>query len=280
MTRDQGIRFLLEECLFDPPITAGDAERIWRKYRKRAEALPERKIVAPARLRLSPAEQRHAEKFLAYWRSLGPDSIDVVKIDLSKTVIGQFYVVREVADSHIGRVQGNSWLHECLPTSQPPPMNITTSVKMDAQNTSAVVHLPHSECGLFPVRTQELYGFAVQQFQRDVRVIDAGDRMVLKAGYHRAFARALRQLARGAVPTALVAVERHDRNATAHPSRRGRRKTAEDADFYALGSRPAFFADFFADGLFLEVNLRQKRYELQIESKIVIVYGENPGSRP
>ncbi len=75
-----------------------------RKYRKRVEALLERKILAPARLRLPPAEREHAEKFLAYWRSLGPPvSTDVVKIDLSKTVIGQFCVVSEVADSYSAR---------------------------------------------------------------------------------------------------------------------------------------------------------------------------------
>ncbi|HEY6249432.1 MAG TPA: hypothetical protein VI685_05700, partial [Candidatus Angelobacter sp.] len=119
MARDQATEFLLQECFFDPPITARGAQRIWQKYRKRVEALPERKILAPARLRLSPAEREHAEKFLTYWRSLGPPvSTEVVKIDLFKTVIGQFCVVTKVADSYSARVQGNSWLHDCLPTSQ------------------------------------------------------------------------------------------------------------------------------------------------------------------
>jgi len=280
MARGQAIQFLLEECAFAPPITARDAERTWRKYRKRVEALPHRKIETPERLRLSAAEQEHAEKFLAYWRSLAPPVFtDVVKIDLSKTAIGQFCVVSEVADSYIARVQGNSWLHECLPTSQPPPMDITVSVKMEAQNTTAVVQVPHGECALFPVRTRELYGFAVQQFQRDIRVIDAGDRLILKAGYHRAFARALRTIPRGAAPTALVALERHNRDATVKPAQRVSPKTGGDSDFFPLGNRPAFFSDFFADGLFMEVNLRQKRFELQIESKIITLY-DHPASRP
>jgi hypothetical protein len=281
MARDQATQFLLQECLFDRPITAREARRIWQKYRKRVEALPERKILAPARLRLSPAEREHAEKFLAYWRSLGPPvSTDVIKIDLSKTVIDQFCVVSEVADSYSARVQSSSWLHDCLPTSQPPPMDITISTKMNGQNTSAVVQVPHGECALFPVRTQQLFGFAVQQFQRDVRVIDAGDRLILKAGYHRAFARALRTVPKGAAPTALVALERHNPDAHASEDRPARHKSAGDADFFPLGSRPAFFSDFFADGLFMEVTLRQKRYELQVESRIITRYGENPVSRP
>jgi hypothetical protein len=280
MARDQATEFLLQECILDPPITAREAHGIWQKYRKRVEALPKRKIVAPARHRLSTAEREHAEKFLAYWRSLGPPvSTEVVKIDLFKTVIGQFCVVDHVANSYSARVQSNSWLHDCLPTSQPPPMDISISTKMNGQNTSAVVHVPHGECALFPVRTQQLFGFAVQQFQRDLRVIDAGDRFILKAGYHRAFAHALRAVRKGSAPTALVALERHDGAAHTKEDRPARGQNG-DADFFPLGNRPAFFSDFFADGLFMQVTLRQKRFELQIESRIVTRYDENAESQP
>jgi hypothetical protein len=280
MARDQACQFLLQDCFFDPPITAGEANRIWQKYRQRVKALPSRKILAPARLRLSPAEREHAEKFLAYWRSLGPPvSTEVVKIDLLKTVIGQFCVVNEVANSYGARVKSDSWLNDCLPTSQPAPMDISISTRMNGQSTSAVVQVPHGECALFPMRTQQLFGFAVQQFQRDVRVIDAGDRLILKAGYHRAFARSLRTARKGAASTALVALERHDREAHANGDRPARGRKG-DADFFPLGSRPAFFSDFFADGLFMEVTLRQKRFELQIESRIVTRYDENSESRP
>jgi hypothetical protein len=62
--------------------------------------------------------------------------------------------------------------------------------------------------------------------------------------------------------------------------RPARRKSAGDTDFFPLASRPAFFSDFFADGLFMEVTLRQKRFELQIESRIITRYGENAASRP
>jgi hypothetical protein len=280
MARDQASQFLLQECFSDPPITAGEARRIWQKYRKRVEALPERNILAPARLRLSPAEREHAEKFLAYWRSLGPPvSTDVVKIDLLKTVIGQYCVVDDVANSYSARVQSNSWLHDCLPTSQPPPMDISISTRMNGQNTSVVVQVPHGECALFPVRTQQLFGFAVQQFQRDVRVIDAGDRLILKAGYHRAFARALRAIRKGSAPTAVVALERRDGDVHTKEDRPARRPHG-DAEFFPLGSRPAFFSDFFADGLFMDVTLRPKNYELQIESRIVTRYDENVETRP
>jgi hypothetical protein len=269
MSRDQGIHVLINDCLFEPQLTARDAERIWRKYRRRTEALGERRIVAPERLPLSPAERRHADDFLAYWRSLGPPvATDVIKIDLSKTVIRQFCVVTEIADSYVHRIQGQSWLEECLPTSQPTPMEIKVSFNTLGAKTSAVVQVPHDECALFPVRTHGLFGFAVQQYQRDVRVVDMGDRLILKAGYHRAYALIATTLARAVVPSAVVAVERNKAGLTVTPRGAAARKS-DDADFLPSGRRVAFFSDFFTEGLFLNVRLRRKRFELQIESKCV-----------
>jgi hypothetical protein len=42
-----------------------------------------------------------------------------------------------------------------------------------------------------------------------------------------------------------------------------------DADFGPLGRKAARLGDFFAEGLFMNVDLRKKRYQLQVHSNWV-----------
>src|SRR5712691_9659377 len=91
MSRDQAINFLLNDCVFDPPIDAAAAERIWREYRDRAEAIPERQPIMPARLPLNHNERVHAKQFMRFLNTRGShDIIDTIKIDLSQLAVHQY----------------------------------------------------------------------------------------------------------------------------------------------------------------------------------------------
>src|SRR5437660_10864421 len=92
MDKDVAVRYLTPNCMFDPPITAEEAEAIWRPYRDHCEALPEREALAPARLPLSHEERQHATQFMAALSRMGPHNIqEIVKVDLSRVVVHQLY---------------------------------------------------------------------------------------------------------------------------------------------------------------------------------------------
>lgn len=82
MDRDRAINFLRNDCVFDPQFTEQEAETLWMEYRARAEALPEREALAPQPTNLTPAEQAHANRFLAFLQQVGVTEIQrVVKVD-------------------------------------------------------------------------------------------------------------------------------------------------------------------------------------------------------
>src|SRR5947209_627686 len=155
MPRQQATSFLLNDCVFDPPIQAAEAERLWEDYRARVEALPQRNYSQPSRLPLTPEEQRHARRFRDFLRTLGPTVVyDVIKIDLRQTVVHQLYVVTERADSYVNRVRSSTgWLQECLPTVARSPAQIRTTVNVSGMNSTAVVELPHAEFIFLPDQT-------------------------------------------------------------------------------------------------------------------------------
>jgi hypothetical protein len=268
MSRDVAVRFLTTDVYFPENITPEAAERTWRVYRDRVEGL-QRNVAAPERLELSHTEKQHAHRFQSYLRTLGPTTVtEVVKIDLSRTVTHQLTVVTERSETYANRVRGNSWFHEALPITQPPDAQINTVVNMNGSNTTATIDIPHGEFALFPVQTTQFSGFSVQQFQRYISVVDGGDRLLLKAGYHRSYARVLSMLPTAMVPTAVVALERNTTGPAVNQAAAGG-VIVDDADFGPFGRRAAFFGDFFTSGLFMDVNLRKKRYQLQIQSNWV-----------
>src|SRR5712691_756181 len=93
MDRDAAIKYLVG-CVADPPYTEATAEALWRQYRERCEALPEREALAPEALPLTPEERQHVNRFLAVMNQIGPHTIqNFLKVDLSKLVAHQLTVV-------------------------------------------------------------------------------------------------------------------------------------------------------------------------------------------
>lgn len=272
MKRDDAVRFLRTACWFEPQITDAEAEALWRPYRDRCESLPERPAPAPQRLPLNHQEQRHAELFLAALARQGPHTIDdVIKIDLSHLVVHQLYVtVSRSNDVYRNRVNTtNGWLHQALPLTPRPAATFTWNLRVSPNglNTEVDFDLPHAEFVFAPDPTGQFY--SVQQYQNYISVLRGSgsntERMLLKAGYHRSYARALSMLPTATVPSAVVAL---DRNTFGLPQNQPAAAglTVATAGLWPNGRRPALFADFFDDALAMRVNLRRKRYQLQVRS--------------
>ena len=66
MPRDKAVQFLLNECVFDPPLNAVGAEAMWQTYRGRVDTLTNRTYATAANLGLSLPEVAHAKRFRAF----------------------------------------------------------------------------------------------------------------------------------------------------------------------------------------------------------------------
>ena len=63
MDRDAAVKYLTTSCVADPPpYTEGSAEELWRQYRDKCAALPEREAAAPVPITLNHEERQHANQ--------------------------------------------------------------------------------------------------------------------------------------------------------------------------------------------------------------------------
>lgn len=265
MERDYAIRFLTEECIFEPPLTEAAAESSWRDYRGRAAALPAREGRSPSRMPLNAAEQEHVQHFLHYLASAGAPPMEVIKIDPMQLIVAQSHVATDVSEGYRSRCNTEAqWMELTLPTSAQNP-DVTVRFTRRNLDTEIEIDLPHAEFifGLHPHG-----GFGPREFLNCATVLNSGNRMLLGKGYHRLYARMLNSLPRGQNRSALLALEP---NPVVPPSRQetGVAGNRQGATFDVFGNRPALFADFFTEGLFAKVHLRKKRYQLRVMSRWV-----------
>ena len=267
MTRDQAVHFLLNECVHNPVIDAAAAEAIWQSYRDTVNALPARAPAVPANLGLTLPEVAHWTAFRKFLASQGPtDVVDVKKIDLSALTVVQYMVVTDRSAGYQQQVSTSAgWLKECLPTSVVDlPIQIYEQ-RTGLQSTEARIEIPHAE---FVFLTDPAGNFRPRQWQRHVTTMVGADRMFLTAGYHRSFARVFTMPA-ATVPSAVVAVAVNTLVSPTLPTVAPGLPPATVDPLCPFGTKAATFADFFTNGLFMEVDLRKRRYLLQVNATVI-----------
>ena len=256
MTRDEAVHYLLNNCAFDPPIDAAQAEAIWRPYRDRVKALPERPPVVATRIPLDAEERLHAAKFIRFMNGVGPHDVrEVVKIDLRQLAVHQYYVLTDKAANYaVGVGNSSRWLEECLPTVGPPQRQFNTAFQQIGMGSRINVPLPHAEFFYFPQ--------GITEALRYVTIAEGNGRTYLSAGYHRTFAK-FSTTPIATVPVATVALV-NTTFVTGPTPNIGVGVNTAALCIGPGGIRPAYFSDFFTDGLFMDVDLKKKRWELQI----------------
>jgi hypothetical protein len=257
MERDHAVRFLREDCVFDPPLTDAGAESLWAEYRNRAAGLAMRDVRPPSRLPLTPAEHEHSQRFLRFVAGIGVNNLEVLKLDPMRLIVAQSHVATDLAQNYTSRCPNDAdWMEVTLPTSSTPP---DVDIRFTRRNfdTEILIDLPHGE---FIFGLQPNGSFGPREFVAHTSVVAAGNRMILSKGYHRLYARMAGTRLTPAARSVLVALEP---NAFVP----GPRNIAET--FGVFGSNPPLFSDFFTEGQFLRVNLRKKRYQLRVTANWV-----------
>jgi hypothetical protein len=247
--RESAVRALMTGCVHDG-LTAADAEAIWRPFHERVQRLPERPPQMPVRHPLRTAERAEVTDFLRRARQFDR-CIEVVKIDPMLLAVRQLMVVDELASRYQERVRSDhGWRTTCLPRPVP-----RRSLRPRAEGADTVIDLPHAE---FQVLETADGALKLVELQPWVMVGPLEGRMVLWAGYHRAFARMVQMdLAPQATVDRAVPVVLTSRLS-------GAANTARLT--VATGLRPPLFRDFFDQNLFFMVRLRKKRYEIRATS--------------
>jgi len=123
------------------------------------------------------------------------------------------------------------------------------------------VDVPHGEFAFaFNQGTSQFY---IMELARHISVTAFQDRMLLWAGYHRSYAFIANTNPEGIERSLLVALTTDaDFLVSAQSPNQGLRAMV-------CGLRPPLFRDFFDDALFMEVNLKRKRFVLQVRALCV-----------
>jgi len=275
MTRDQAIDVFTTQCV--PSKAAEEAIEIWEDYRNRASALPLDRGSACARLPLNADEHAHAQKFMDFLNvyTNGQHQVsEVLKVNLRLMLAYQYQVVTERSDDYAQRNQNEAeWMNELLPTAMPPAQfsgqfSLGLPHNPHPMSSQILIELPHAECAFLPAPQNGLFG--PSQFMRHVTVCAQGQKILLKAGYHRSFAR-LASAPPGTVPTAVVALERNSWVLPVNQPPAGVGVIAAATELHPSGRLPALFSDFSTEGLFMDVLLRRKRFQLHVQSTMIAV---------
>lgn len=258
MAREAAINYLMNECVFDEPLTVVTAEQKWGEYRDRVTALPERDCSAPVRLPMSHVEQRHADDFMRFHRQYINGSVrEVVKINPLNLVTHQPHVILDQAGVYTpDATDAARYARHSLATARG-AHNIQIQHGLNAMD----IAVPHGE---FAFAFDPAHGtWGVIETARHVSVTAFQNRMLLWAGYHRSYAFMDRANPEGIERSLLVALTTDaDFLLSPHSPNQGLRAIV-------CGLRPTLFRDFFDGDLFMSVNLKRKRFVLQIRAQCV-----------
>lgn len=269
MTRDNAISFFTNQCV--PSRSPEEAIAVWKEYRNRASKLPLDRGSSCARLPLDAEDQSHAQQFMDFLNAqVGGHSVsDVIKVDISQMIVHQYEVITERSMAYANKNRSDAdWRTELLPPNHPPQaqvgMQFSLGIPHNAHPMSSqiVIDLPHSEFAFLPAQNGF---FGPSQFMRYVSVCERAQKILLKAGYHRSFAR-LTSAPPATVPTALVALERNTWVLPVNHPPDGAGVTVGATELHPSGRIPALFSDFVTDGLFMDVLQRRKRFQLRVQS--------------
>lgn len=257
LPKEAAVQFLTD-CVFDEPMTPQRAEEIWAQYRDRVALLPERDCSAPAALPLTQEERALAENFMRFHRQRQNHNVrEVIKINPLNLVIHQ---------PHVNLDQSGRYAQDAANASRYARHSLAIAqgvhnMQIEAGLNMMDVQVPHGEFAF--VFNQQIGQFQVLELARHVSVTRFQNRMLLWAGYHRSYAFMTNENPDGMERSLLVALTTDaDFLVSPHSPNQGLRAVI-------CGLRPPLFRDFFDRDLFMDVNLKRKRWVLQVRSACV-----------
>ncbi len=188
----------------------------------------------------------------------------VIRVDLRKVLAVQHIVVTERSHDYAALSLGDAaWRNEFLPVVMfPPQIGMRYSVGYPSHghpcHTTILFDIPSAEFAFLP---QQNGSFAISELPRYVVACERNGTLILRNGYHRSLAR-MRNAVTGEVPTALVAKMAFDSgNALAE-----KELASTHSDL-----PPALMEDYQTEGLYMDVQMRRKRYQIEVKARWLAV---------
>ena len=253
MSRDEALKVLLNECVFDDPLDEGSALKLWQEYRDKAVELDPKDCRAPALQKLTFAEKLATQKLVKGCRRRGATNVrGVVKVNPRGLIAHQLQIVLDRAKIYGAAMSTpRDRTRICLGVG----MENTQPVPMKRNVDTTILQLPHAE---FEIAVAPNGRIELREKARFVSVASFGDRMLLWAGYHRAYALASQTYPEETERSLLATLT------TDADDFLGLRSELPEKRDMVRGVRPALLEDFFDDDLFMVVKLRKRRCEFHI----------------
>jgi hypothetical protein len=256
MERDTAVKFLRRRCVFDPPLSADQAESIWQPVHQAVAGL-ERTVQCPIELPLSAEETRLAEEAARFFEANRvPHLQAIVKVDPFQLVAHQPSILMEQAAKYEPSVRDSAgWFSEAI--LAPLPRTMDLQIRLGPNILEAEV--PHSEFGVF---FDPEGRYTIQEHLRHVTVfqIPEVDRMMLWSGYHRSYARVMSTgLDPEKRPQLMVLTDKPFLDILSVPSERE----------VLCGPTPPLFSDFFDERLYLTVKVRRQKFQVRVRAECV-----------
>lgn len=257
MEREQAIRFLTEDCLFDSPLRTSAAAEIWEPFRAIVEKLQFEPAPPLRRPALSEADQKIVRKVRRQPDTAPP--ADLIKLNPLEVTLGRLWVSTTAAERYRDRVTPDKWPYIALIA---PPA--TAGVSWGRDQDAVFFDLPHGDYWLSDPQPDG--HIRLSEADRVVAAALYGDQALLLRGYHRAFACARAAVEGANAPRGVLF-------AVSPAPVEGPAKRLADL------ARPPRMGDFFDDRLFLPVKLRTKRYRMRVRyavSEVETGWGSQP----
>jgi hypothetical protein len=260
MEREQAIFFFTTQCV--PALTIEQAGELWESYREKVKRIER----APCPCRsdaLSESDTQHVEALIALLESANGkrhEVEEVVKVDLRDVTAIQYLTITERAHDYAGMSSDQFWRDDFLPTRlKPSKVGMKFSIGQPDHShplhSTIIYDLPDAEFAFLP------HGngfFSVSELSRQVISARVGQRLILKNGYHRCLAKMLSAQSESAEPMALIAVEKQTLSAGL---------PYQDEQWLSPGIPYARLSDYLDESLYLDVNMRRKRYQIEVKAR-------------
>jgi hypothetical protein len=251
MGEKEALAYLCEEAV--PPLTKEAAIELWQSYRGKVTALDKREYHKPGNAPHNLKEKLAAEKIVKASHKNGQHNVKgLIKVDPLDLVVHQLRIFEERSEPYRQLVSNPvTRVRTCLP-----PLPASGQLPTRTVGSKMIIELPHGE---FQMLVGAKKNLEIQEMAHHIAIAEFDNRLLLWAGYHRTYAVTLESQANPEEIERLVpAVLTTD----AAPLLDARFSEKRDM---VRGACPALFRDFLNADLCLDIKLRKRRCQIEID---------------
>lgn len=256
MGRDEALRVLLQEAVFDDPLDEAGAIRLWECFKAKVSGLGPRACPAPILAPQSLKEKLAGERLIKKAHRKGGFNVKrLVKLDPWGLVVHQLQVIEDRSNLYRRALRTDiDKVKMCLPSATGPHQ-----LPFQRVQDTIIIDLPHGE---YEISVNPQKNIEISENARHISIAAFDGRLLLWAGYHRSYALTLAsQEYPEEIERLVLAILTTDADLFL-----GARSIFPDKRDMVRGPCPALFRDFFDDDLCMKIKLRKRRCQIHLNA--------------